>query len=217
MRKAIILLLILLISTGNQLSAHDLLTSKFELQTDFEKGAILKAYLTQAGLHHALKKKYPKQGFAKQGEYEAMIISYLKEHISIKANEIPMEFGFGAVKLGSHETDVIMHIKNYPKAVSKLEVNIDAFQENGNHHSVFWWFAPEETSKFVLAEKNDFHAFFEIGKTPIGKEVLQSRSTLVDEQNIAICIILLFVVFFAIFQWKTKSTMGDFQSLKNKV
>ena len=210
MKKKITLLLILIVSSTSWLSAHDLLTSKFELQANFKDGAILKAYLTQAGLHHALEKRYPKHDFSKKEEYEAMIISYLKEHIDIKADKVPMEFGFGAVKLGSHETDVILHIKNYPKAVSTLDVNIDAFQENGNHHSVFWWFAPEETSKFVLSEKNDFHAFFEIGKTPIGKEVIQSNSTFIFEQSLILLVILLFVVLFIIFQWKSKPISTNF-------
>jgi len=45
--------------------------------------------------------------------------------------------------------------------VENLEVKIDAFRENENHHSVFWWNKISGRSKVVLSEKNDFQSAFQ--------------------------------------------------------
>jgi len=153
-----------------QLYAHDPLTSRFELHSNFSSGAVMRIYLTQAGVHRTLQKEYPGSDLENKEAYEKMIISYLKDHINMEADGLRLELNAGAIKLGSHETSVVFLVKNYPESVKKLNVNIDAFKENGHHQTVFWWYTPQGKSRFVLSKRNDFQGFFEIGEAPYGKQ-----------------------------------------------
>lgn len=170
MENSIFLSLVLLLLGLSQLYAHDPLTSRFELHSNFNNGAVMRIYLTQAGVHRTLQKEHPGSDLENKEAYEQMIISYLKDHINIDADGLPLELNSGAIKLGSHETSVVFLVKNYPQSVKKLNVNIDAFKENGHHQTVFWWYTPGEKSRFVLSKRNNFQAFFEIGKEPYSKQ-----------------------------------------------
>ncbi|GEM_PF-3947296 len=142
--------------------AHNPLTSRVELHANFEKGALLDIYLTQAGVHNALTANYPDVAFGEMelDEYKGYIIRYLKERIQLVADGNLLEVGGGAIKLGTHQTDVKLYVTNYPDHAAQLEVKIDAFKENGHQQTVFWWYTPEETSKAVLSKNNDFRASF---------------------------------------------------------
>ena len=174
MRNSISFFVVLFLLGMSPLYAHDPLTSRFELHSNFSNGAVMRIYLTQAGVHRTLQKEHPGSDLENKEEYEKMIITYLKDHIDIEADGLPLKLNAGAIKLGSHETSVVFLVKNYPQNVKKLNVNIDAFKENGHHQTVFWWYTPGEKSRFVLSKRNGFQGFFEIGKAPYGKELEQS-------------------------------------------
>jgi len=151
-----ILLLLFGIQTAE---AHNPLTARFDLVVPSNNDVVtLKLYLTQLGVHKALEKQYPEINFedVEVSDYKRMVIDYLRLHIFLKADDVILELGTSAIKLGHHETDVIFFIKNYPNKVITLDVAIDAFSENGNQQSVFRWITQEKDAKVVLSHRNEF-------------------------------------------------------------
>jgi len=169
--KRIIYLTLLSLRFTNSLFGHDPSSARFELHANIKEGALLHVYLTQAGVHSALVESYSEIDFATMEieAYKEMVVAYVKEHTQIIGDGIEMQFGVGAIKLGSHETQIKLHLKNYPKGVEHLVVTIDAFKENKHHHSLFWWHTPEESFRTILSNKNDFEGEFEL--SPVQPEV----------------------------------------------
>lgn len=150
--------LILALALSISLGAHNPLTAKFELNASLPQGAVLNIYLSQAGLHQALLKHYTNIDLSTLSEnaYKQLCVRYLKEHTALQADKTSLQLGEGGIKLGHHQTDLKFFIENYPPEVHKLKVHISAFQENGNHHSVFWWKKQAEESKLILSKSNAF-------------------------------------------------------------
>lgn len=146
--------------------AHNPLTAKFELNAVSENGAILHVHLSQTGLHQALTKHYTKVDFKtiETTDYKELAVQYLKKHLTIVADETPLIIGEGGIKLGSHQTDFRFLVKNYPRNIEVLTVDINAFKENENHHSVFWWTTKEAKRKVVLSPKNNYKSSFGTGE-----------------------------------------------------
>ena len=157
MKKIFLIAVIALVSS--RAMAHNPLTAKFELTADWKNNAaILNIYTSQAGVHEALIKHYTQIDFTsiEINEYKKLIVQYLKKHILIHADDILLEIGEGGIKLGNHQTDLKFLIENYPSEVNTLKVEINAFQENEDHHSVFWWKTKNAKSKLILSDKNEF-------------------------------------------------------------
>lgn len=166
--------------TIHYLAAHNPITSKFELRASLEEGALLNIYLTQAGVHKALTKKYPEMPFEKMplDEYKELIVSYVKEHTHLIADGVPLQIGEGRIKLTNHQTDLQFHLKNYSNSVEKLEVKVDAFQENKNQQTVFWWLTPNKSGKLSLAAHNNFKGTLE--KKTMGTKNKSTRKEFVS-------------------------------------
>ncbi|WP_405564961.1 hypothetical protein [Polaribacter sp. Asnod6-C07] len=158
------ILILLLYSSYFSLEAHNPLTSRVELVSSSNNKAVLNIYMTQSGLQKALLNEHNAIDFKElsRDQYEKLIIDYLKSRIKLSVNNNLLELGLSAVKLGSHETDAFFYIKNYPINTESLKVDIDAFKENGNQQTVFWWRSPKKNEKVVLSKKNDFKKDFGI-------------------------------------------------------
>lgn len=156
MRKFLLIVAIALVYSSAV--AHNPLTAKFELNATLPEGAILNIYLSQTGLHQALIKYYKQTDFStiSTSEYKKLTVQYLKEHFALVADNEVLKIGEGGIKLGNHQTDLKFLIENYPSKVSNLEVYINAFKENENHHSVFWWKRKDAKTKIILSANNDF-------------------------------------------------------------
>ncbi|MBT8191121.1 MAG: hypothetical protein HKO89_00470 [Saprospiraceae bacterium] len=145
---------------------HNPLTAKIELKATNERGAVLGIYLSQTGLHQALIKKYDEVDFESMAvhDYKELIVKYMKEHVELKADKQPLTIGEGGISLGNHQTDLKFFIDNYPGQTRSLDIHINAFEENDNHHTVFWWKRPDGKSKVILSKKaNDFRAILTEG------------------------------------------------------
>ena len=156
--KKLLLIWVGMLMISHTIQAHNPLVSRFELKASLEQGALLDIYLTQAGVHNALEKTYPKLDFTKLSieAYKKLVVKYIRAHTELIADGKTLTIGVGAIKLGNHETDLRFYIQNYPEKVKKLVVNIDAFKENENHQTIFWWYTPEKTDKVILSAKNDY-------------------------------------------------------------
>lgn len=155
-KKAYISLFVMLF--GFFASAHDPFSARFELHTNHKEGALLHIYLSQVSVHKTLIGVHPQVDFEKveADQYKEMVVAYLKDHITIHGDGIEMNIGVGAIRLGSHQTELKFHLKNYPDHVERLEVAIDAFGESKRQHSVFWWYTSEKSSRLVLSSVNGF-------------------------------------------------------------
>ena len=159
--KLFLLIIVIVLAPASAMT-HNPLTAKFELDV-LKEGALLNISTSQTGLHQALIKYYPKIDFSTISvrDYKKLTVAYLKKHLFLTTGDTILKIGKGGIKLGSHQTDLKFLIENYPKNVENLEVKIDAFRENENHHSVFWWNKISGRSKVVLSEKNDFQSAFQ--------------------------------------------------------
>jgi len=154
------LLLVLLALAVRAGWAHDPLIATFKLKAQLGQGALLEINLPQAGVHRAMVKQHPEVNFDSLDltVYKEMVVRYLKAHIYMEANGQALVMGHGAIKLGSHQTNLLFYVENYPAQVQRLDLHIDAFAENGNQQSIFWWYTPQESVKVVLATRNNFRA-----------------------------------------------------------
>ena len=146
--------------------SHNPLTSRFELRASLDKGALLNVYLTQSGVHSALLKKHPSINFPElsSSDYKSLLFKYIKSKVVIFADGEKLNLRYGAIKLGKHQTDMKFFIDNYPNKVQRLEVNIDAFKENGKQYSVFLWYAENKSSKVILSHKNNFSVYIDLNQ-----------------------------------------------------
>ncbi|MEM8939828.1 MAG: hypothetical protein AAGC64_10825 [Bacteroidota bacterium] len=159
--KTLIAGLVWMLSTSILL-AHNPLTARFELKASLKEGALLHVYLTQLGVHNALVKQHPDVDFKslELNAYKKLVVSYIRKHVCLKADEVNLELGYGAIKLGNHQTDLRFYVKKYPEKVKSLAVEIDAFKENGNQQTVFWWYTTEAATKVILSSENGFKGHF---------------------------------------------------------
>ncbi len=199
MRNIITLTIGLLTLSGVTL-AHDPYSARFELHANIKEGALLQIYLTQAGVHEALTHEHPGIEFSSldPDNYKEMIVAYIKEHTHILGDGTKMEFGIGAIKLGSHETQVKLHLKNYPNKVEKLEIEIDAFSQNSRHHTVFWWYTPEESFRVILSAENQFNSILQMEGSVSDVSISFLETTKFKWVMAGIGIILLSISFFAL-------------------
>ncbi|MEM9337330.1 MAG: hypothetical protein AAGA66_01275 [Bacteroidota bacterium] len=207
MKNSVFLFLLLFTFGMYQANAHDPLTSKIELHGTYDQGAVLRIFLTQVQVHRTLESEHPYASFDDKKMYEQMVISYLKDHINIKADDVILQLNSGAIKLGSHETLVVFDIKNYPERVKKLDVTIDAFEQSGQQQTVFWWYTPSEKSKFVLSHRNNFQAFFEIGKKPYANQLPKAYSGFFDTKSIVLLFTAILCVLCFVFLYVSKVRM----------
>lgn len=169
--------------------AHNPLTAKVELNTNLEGGGLLNIFLSQAGLNEALLKSANQTDFStiSQVAYKKMAVQYIKNHIEIIADGQPLVIGEGAIKLGSHQTDLRFLINRVPQNIQTLAAKIDIGKENGNHHTVFWWLQKDGSRKVVLSERNDFKSVLGVNQ-PV---VLEQSTTYGKIAIISFAIILL--------------------------
>ncbi|MEM1319605.1 MAG: hypothetical protein AAGG75_05075 [Bacteroidota bacterium] len=156
----IIFLIIAVALAGSSAMAHNPLTAKFELKALPQGGAILNIYLSQVGLHQALTTHFQDTDFTtiSSTAYKQLAVQYIKEKTHLRADGRPLLIGEGGIKLGHHQTDLKLAIEQYPNVVKQLEIKVDCFSENGNHHSVFWWKTPGRQAKVVLSKRNHYQA-----------------------------------------------------------
>lgn len=168
------------------LFGHNPHSAKFELHERTD-GAVFHAYLSQAGVHQALKKAFPDEDFHNMaiGQYKKVLIEYLKCHVRLAAEGGVLPLGVSAIKLGNHQTEVRIALEDYPDEVKLLEVQIDAFSENKGQQSIFWWVSSEENkAKCVLSARNDFSAAFS-GEDSLLQQVAPTCSSCSEQPPMA--------------------------------
>ncbi len=166
--KKLLLVLVGLIGSLNVM-AHNPLAARFELEATSPRVTLLHVYLSQTGLHQALLQHYPTTDFTSVSveEYKRLAVTYLKEHVSLTADGVPLILGEGGIKVGSHETDFKFLVDNYPERVERLDVDIMAFTENEHHTSIFWWRRTAEKSKLILSVENGFRGQLGLSSAPV--------------------------------------------------
>lgn len=139
--------------------AHNPLSARYHL-TGTDAGSALAINLSQDGVNTALLKHYNQDYLNALSEqaFKELVVEYVKGnfHLSIDGKE--MILGEGGIKLGAHQTDlkfVLPPIQSKPK---KLEVNISAFKENGNHQTIFVYNINGLKGKEILSEHKGFDA-----------------------------------------------------------
>ena len=147
------------------------MTAKVELNTKLAEGGLLNIYLSQVGLHEALVKNFDQTDFSNisQTVYKKMVVQYIKSHIHITADGMPLRIGEGAIKLGNHQTDLRFVINRIPQNIQSLDAKIDIGKENGNHHTVFWWLQKDGSRKVVLSQRNQFQSVLSINQATVSE------------------------------------------------
>ena len=198
-----LLLIGVLIFLSWNLKAHNPLTAKVELNTSMAGGGLLNIYLSQTGLHEALLKYSKETDFdnISPTAYKRLAVQYIKSHIDITADNIPLVIGEGGIKLGNHQTDLRFSIDRVPQNIQLLDAKIDIGKENGNHHTVFWWKQKEGSRKVVLSTRNQFQS--ELGI----KQSIESEPKSAYGQITIISLVVLSLL--AILWWRFSLKLGN--------
>lgn len=154
-----VLLGALLLLSPLLLLAHNPLSARYYLESD-KQGTFLNIYLSQDGVHQALTQKYGRQVLTQYGSpaFKQVIVHYIKENFSLKADGEPLELLEGGIKLGNHQTDLKFLVTPLSKAVQQLEVHIPAFQENQHHQTIFSYNIYDKVDKVILSEHNNYQS-----------------------------------------------------------
>lgn len=117
--------------------------------------------LAQTGAHEALKKKYPEKDLDNLLQddhvaYKQLMIAYIKETCSIKANNKFTKLGAGGIQLGDHETSIRLMVENMPANLESMTLNISSFQENEGQQNVIAIIQRGHKRKFIADASNNF-------------------------------------------------------------
>ena len=195
--KNLLLIIVLAFISWNA-NAHNPLTAKVELNTSVAGGGLLHIYLAQAGLDQALIKYNDQTDFSTISEidYKKLAVQYIKSHIDITANGIPLVIGEGGIKLGSHQTDFKFAMNQVPQNIQSLHAKIDLGKENGNHHTIFWWKQKEGSRKVVLSQRNKFQSTLSHKQAVVAEEQVNNISDYKSIGAFSIAILLLLATLF---------------------
>lgn len=195
--KLKILMVVSILCIQNFLLAHNPWQSSLKLIL-FEESGILELNLAQYGVEQALIQKNTELDFKSidPNDFKELLVDYLKENIKIDINGQQITIGKGAIKLGSHQTDLKFQINNIPQKPKDIEVNVHCFQENIDHQNFFTIVYNGLKNRIKLNKENNFRGTFIITESEIlvdSKPV--SSSSYAQYWGTAVFLVLLIGIF----------------------
>ncbi len=153
--------------------AHNPLSARYHWQAG-EQGSLLTINLSQDGINLALLQTHEQEELERlsQQVFEELIVDYLKANFSLKVNEQQMTLQKGGIKLGSHQTDLKFVLPAITQPLVNLDIAIPAFQENGNHQTIFSYAVGGRTDRVILSEYNDYKASISLQDSTSGNRYL---------------------------------------------
>jgi len=166
-----------LLSIHGFLFAHNPMQSSLKLSI-YEQSGILEVNLAQYGVEQALIKKYPDLDLKSINptDFKELLINYLKENIAITIDDQQLKIGKGAIKLGSHQTDLRFQLERIPAHPNCVIVDAHCFQENDHQQNFFRVAYQELEVRKILTQENNFKSKFTITASEILVEDLIERS-----------------------------------------
>lgn len=148
-----------LLCTNSILHAHNPLSARYYLEVNDDIN-ILNIYLSQYGLHEAIKKQFSDVNFETidEIEYKTLVVNYIKGNFNLQINGEVVQLLDGGLKLGTHQTNLKFVTSKLPRILNTLDVSIKAFSENKEHQTIFSTSINGKTSKVILKESNDYRA-----------------------------------------------------------
>ncbi len=150
---------LLLVVGTSAVAAHNPLSARYH----FEAGSLVSSLtinLSQAGVDQALLQTHtrPELEALSRGQFEELIVAYIKDNFSLYINGQPVTLGQGGVKLGDHQTDLKFVLPAFGEPIGKLDVDIPAFRGNDHHQTIFSYLVDGEAGHVILREDNGFRA-----------------------------------------------------------
>jgi len=136
---------------------HNPLSAKYHLEAG-EKVSLLTINLSQDGVNQAMLKNYSEQQLAAMTEnsFKELIVNYIKSNFNMTFDNQKIPLGQGGVKLGNHQTDLKFVLPATPHNIEKINIEITAFEENGNHQTIFSYKTKMTSGYEILSTKNNF-------------------------------------------------------------
>lgn len=141
------------------LKGHDPLSAFFQLDM-YEESCLLSINLSQYGSEQALIKTYSGLDLSSidPDDYKQKLIGYIKECTYIEIDGEALQIGKGAIKLGSHQTDLKFELllpKRKPKEITAV---ISCFSENKGHYNFFKLSYGKMSKRVKLKSENSFQS-----------------------------------------------------------
>lgn len=136
--------------------AHNPLSARYHFVAG-EHASLLTINLSQAGVNQVLSKKYDQEELAtaNQKQFEELIVDYVKRNFSLTIDQKPFELEQGGIKRGSHQTDLRFVLPPVTTKADRIDIDIPAFRENGNHQTIFSFEIFGEKDKVILNSSNN--------------------------------------------------------------
>lgn len=124
------------------------------------------------GMHRSLGQIYPDSALSDLSvdAYEDVLVTVLRDGVSLRADGVPLALGGAVVSLAPHETRVQFAVDVPVYGLDAVSVHIDALQEGGNQNNVFQLRTETRSERVVLSEANGFEgeiAGYESPSTPV--------------------------------------------------
>lgn len=138
-------------------------------------------------------------------DYKNQVISYIKNHFRLEANNRVIPLGEGGILLGSHQTDMKFLLPEMPSNLENINVVISAFDFSYNHTNIFRIYrGGERVSKFFLSADNDFTADLMINEQEVIQVKMEENTSSIGLTAILIMGLIAFIGLI-LFGLKTKT------------
>lgn len=150
-----LLFLITFLTIGVNTFAHDHDLATFTIYKKLNVW-LLKIDFASSEMHA----HFHQQGLSEQEEKE-QIITYLKEHIHLVADDsLAVNLVQGGIKTDGHSTEVIFVLEHFSEDWKSFDCTVGCFHENSSQSNLLRINFEDESYKAFLNAENDFHKKF---------------------------------------------------------
>lgn len=146
---------------SNMVFAHNAQLASYKMSVDGEKSFLYITFSTY-GAEQALLKANPKLDLESENlvEFKQALIAHIKNNTWLSMNGQELSLGRGAIKLGSHESKVMLKIENLPKNPTSLNVKVACFNENERQINIFKVDYGNVSARKQLDKSNEYEGTF---------------------------------------------------------
>jgi hypothetical protein len=119
--------------------------------------------ISQEGADYALEKHTGAKSIhtLEPNEFKQLYLDYVIQRIKINVDDLSIKLGQGAIRLGSHQTDMKFELLNFPAVYSQVDACLPLFSENSKQNTAFQLKDENLVFKQVLNAKNEYCVSFE--------------------------------------------------------
>lgn len=140
-----------------QAFAHNVQQSSFKLLFSKEKN-FLDIVLSQYGIEQAMLKAYPSFNLEESDSqrFKELLVRHIKENFQVKVNGESLVLGRGAIRLGSHQSNIRFRVNNAIDSIDTIEATVTCFSENEKQRNILKIQSDNFYERVILSESNHY-------------------------------------------------------------